>query len=53
MKPKKIGCECVTWIIMVQDRIQWQALVNMVIHPLLKKVLLHKGSKSVILKTNT
>jgi len=29
---KEIGCEDVDWIHLVQDRIQWQAVMNMVIN---------------------
>jgi hypothetical protein len=29
---KKIGCKVMNWIAMAQDRVQWQALVNMVMN---------------------
>jgi hypothetical protein len=32
MKLKKIGCEVVHWIYLVQERVQWQAVINTVMN---------------------
>jgi len=29
---KEVGCEGVDWILLAQDRVQWQALLNMVVN---------------------
>jgi hypothetical protein len=32
MNVKEIECECLDWIKLAQDRIQWRALVNMLMN---------------------